>query len=141
MMKKYFLMAFALMLTFSLSMSAQNRQGRQRMNNDNHRQEMRMTAQDRAEWMAKELDLNDAQKAEVLALFEKQDVKRSEQMSKMREQRDRSTVNRDEMRSLREKEMKANQAELEKIIGKEKMEKLSELQKTRRESNRSGRNR
>lgn len=145
-MRNFFLMVFAVMMTISFTMTAQNRQGRRNFNNDNRqRQEFRMNANDRAEWMAKELDLTDAQKAEVKALLEKQDAKRSEQVEKMRANRDQVTTDREklreEMRANREKEMKENQAELEKIIGKENMEKLNAIQKERMESNRQGRRR
>jgi hypothetical protein len=40
---------------------------------------------------------------------------------------------------MREKEMQAQQAELEKIIGKEKAEKWNELRKDVRDTNRAGR--
>ena len=63
--------------------------------------------------------------------MEKQDAKRTEQIAKFREQCNQKAVNREEMRSLREKEMKENQAELEKIIGKEKAEKWNSLRQNR----------
>lgn len=139
-MKKYYLIMCAVMLTFSLSMSAQNRQGRQ---GNRDRQTTQMTAKDRVNWMAKEIDLTDAQKVEIEALFVKQDAKRAEDMAKMREGRDQGATNRDkmreEMRTMRDAEMKKNQEELEKIIGKEKSEKLDAIRKTRMSNNRQGR--
>ena len=130
------------MLTVSLSVSAQNRQGRQG-NFNRDRQSMQMTAKDRVEWIAKEVDLTDAQKAEVEELFKKQDAKRAEDMAKMRESREQSVANRDkmreEMREMRTKEMEKNQAELEKIIGKEKADKIKALRDTRQNINRQGR--
>lgn len=141
-MKKYLVFMFAAMLTISLSVSAQNRQGRQG-NFNRDRQSMQMTAKDRVEWIAKELDLTDAQKAEVEELFKKQDAKRAEDMAKMRESREQSVANRDkmreEMREMRTKEMEKNQAELEKIIGKEKADKIKALRDTRQNINRQGR--
>ncbi len=138
-MKKYLLIMFAAMLTISLSVSAQNRQGRQgNVNNNQQRQSMQMTAKDRVDMMAKQIELTDAQKADLEALFNKQDAKRTEDMAKMKEQ---STTNRNEMRAKREEEMKQNQAEIEKIIGKEKAEKLNELRKNRMDNNRQGRKR
>ena len=129
-MKKYLVFMFAAMLTVSLSVSAQNRQGRQG-NFNRDRQSMQMTAKDRVEWIAKEVDLTDAQKAEVEELFKKQDAKRAEDMAKMRESREQSVANRDkmreEMREMRTKEMEKNQAELEKIIGKEKADKIKKI--------------
>lgn len=139
-MKKYFIIMFAVMMTLSLSLSAQNRQGRQ---GNRDRQRVQMTAKDRVNWMAKEIELTDAQKAEIESLFEKQDAKRAEDMAKMRESRSQATANRDkmreEMRSKREAEMKVNQAELEKIIGKEKADKLNTARKKRIDSNRKDR--
>lgn len=141
-MKKYLVFMFAAMLTVSLSVSAQNRQGRQG-NFNRDRQSMQMTAKDRVEWIAKEVDLTDAQKAEVEELFKKQDAKRAEDMAKMRESREQSVANRDkmreEMREMRTKEMEKNQAELEKIIGKEKADKIKALRDTRQNINRQGR--
>ena len=118
-MKKYAMFMVAAMLMIGMSVSAQNRQG-QRQNRDNNRprQEMRITAKERADQMAKQLELTADQKTKVLELLEKQDAKRTEQIAKFREQGNQNAANREEMRSLREKEMKENQAELEKIIGK-----------------------
>ena len=145
-MKKLFLMMFAVMLTVSFTMTAQERQGRRNFNNDNRqRQEVRMDAKERAEWMAKELNLTDAQKEQVKALFEEQDAKRTADITKMREQRNQAVANRDktreEMRAIREQEMKENQKNLEKIIGKENMDKLDSLRKERMSTNRQGRRR
>lgn len=135
-MKKYAVLMVAAMLMIGMSVSAQNGQREQRNNDSNRqRQAMNMTAKERADLMAKQLDLTADQKAKVEALYEKQDAKRKEQMEKFREQSENATVDRqkarEEMRSLREKEMKENQAELEKIIGKEKMEKLNSLRQSR----------
>ena len=138
-MKKYALWMLAAMLTTGLSVSAQDRQRKQRNGGDNNRprQEMRMTAKERAEWMTKQLELTADQTEKVQALLEKQDAKRAEQITKFREQREQAIANRDknreEMRALRESEAKANRAELEGIIGKEKMEKLDSLRGSRRQ--------
>lgn len=131
-MKKYAMFMVAAMLMIGMSVSAQNRQG-QRQNRDNNlpRQEMRITAKERADQMAKQLELTADQKTKVLELLEKQDAKRTEQIAKFREQGNQNAANREEMRSLREKEMKENQAELEKIIGKEKAEKWNSLRQNR----------
>lgn len=139
-MEKYLLFMFAAMLTVSLSVSAQNRQGKQgNLNNNQVRQSMQMTAKERVEWMAKTVELTDAQKAELEVLLKKQEEQRTADMAKMKELRNQTTANRDEMRAKREEVMKQNQAEIEKIIGKEKAEKLNELRKSRMDSNRQGR--
>lgn len=141
-MKKYLLFIFTAMLTISLSVSAQNRQGRQG-NFNRDRQSMQMGAKERVDMIAKEIGLTDTQKAEVEALFKKQDEKRAADMQKMRENREQNVANRDkmreEMRTMREKEMEKNQADLEKIIGKEKADKLKSLRESRMSNNRQGR--
>ena len=65
-MKKYAMFMVAAMLMIGMSVSAQNRQG-QRQNRDNNRprQEMRITAKERADQMAKQLELNADQKTKV----------------------------------------------------------------------------
>jgi len=76
-----------------------------------------VTPEKRAEFMAKQLELTDAEKAKVQALFEKQEVKakqRQEEMKKMRE----------EHRAKMDVERSVNQAELIKIIGKEKFQEM-----------------
>ena len=143
-MKKLVLIMMSAMLTISFSTTAQNRQGRRNFRSDNaQRQEQRLHAKDRAEWMTKELELTEKQKAEITALFEKQDAKRDADVTKMRESRDQINADRqkarEEMRAMRTKEMEQNQAELKKIIGEEKMEKLEKLQEGRRTLNREGR--
>lgn len=141
-MKKYYLIVCAVMFTFSLSMSAQNRQGKQG-NGNRERQTMQMTAKDRVEAISKVIELTDAQKTEIEELYKKQDAKRAEDIAKMRESRDKLSGDRDkmreEMRTMRDAEMKKNQEELEKIIGKEKSEKLDAIRKTRMSNNRQGR--
>jgi len=93
------------------------------------------TPEKRSERMAKQLGLNDSQKAQVQALFEKQDAKHHEQMEKGEKMRN-------EMKSKFEAERKANEDELIKIIGQEKFQKLQTIRaereqkmKERREKN------
>ena len=97
--------------------------------------------------MAKQLELSDEQKAKVEALFEKQDALRAAQLKLQREKseqvmQDRET-RREEMAKLREKAMAENDAELETIIGKVKLEQWksyrNERQKRMQDANRSGR--
>ena len=93
------------------------------------------TPEKRSERMAKQLGLNDSQKADLKALFEKQDAKHHEQMEKGEKMRN-------EMKSKFEAERKANEDELIKIIGQEKFQKLQTIRaereqkmKERREKN------
>lgn len=76
-----------------------------------------MSAEQRAGFMAKQLDLTDAERLKLQALFEKQEtkaMKHREEMQKMREER----------RAKMAAERKANQAELIKIIGNDKFQEL-----------------
>ena len=144
-MKKYGFLAIAALLIFSLSVSAQNANGKQR-NKDGQRgnREMKWTAKDRAEMMDKQLDLTDAQVSQLQTLFEKQDAKRVGQREAMKAKREQGSVanrdkNREEMKSLREKEMQDFKTEVEGIIGKEKAEKWNTLQKEQWEKRRNSR--
>lgn len=144
-MKKTISLAMIAFFLMSFTILAQNNQG----NRTGRRAQavQRWTAKDRAENMAKQLNLDDAQKAKVEALLEKQDAKRAEQMKLHREQRNQVMQDRDSrreaMRKLREEAVKENDIELEKIIGKEKMQQWKdyrgEFQKRMRDNNRSGR--
>ena len=140
-MKKFGILALIALFTMSISVSAQD--ATQQKKNDNGKngpREMRWTPAQRAEQMAKQLNLTDEQKAQVEKLFEKQDAQRAEQMSKAQAQRDKQQVNREEMRAQREKQMQANDAELEKIIGKEKMDQWKAARAQRMQNMRNGNN-
>lgn len=121
-MKRYvtFAMVAILMLGMATSTYAQVRQNRQKpaAGNEMRQPERKMLSPEkRAEFMAKQLELTPAEKVRVQALFEKQEAKanqRQEEMKKMRE----------EHRTKMEAERSANQAELIKIIGNEKFQKM-----------------
>ena len=135
-MKKFTLLALIGLLTLSFSVSAQNRVDRRSW-----------TAKDRAEYMARELKLSAEEKAKVEALFVKNDEVRAKQVAENREKRgelqnDRE-ARRKEMQEMRAKAVAENDAQLEAIIGKEKLEEWKELRTKRqdsiREVNRRGR--
>lgn len=141
-MKKYLFLVATLLLTLSMSASAQNNNRR----NDNNRRTdriMNMSSKERADLMAKELDLTAKQTAQVQTLFEKQDAERLMQVEEHRSGRGTGSSNRDarreEMRALRLKEVEQHNAELEKIIGKDNLEKWNKLRQDIRDSNRAGR--
>ena len=141
-MKKYLFLVATLLLTLSITVSAQNNNKR----NDNNRRTdriMNMSPKERADLMAKELDLTVEQTAQVEALCEKQDAERLVQVEEHRSGRGTGSSNRDarreEMRVLRLKEVERHNAELEKIIGKEKLDKWNELRQDVRDTNREGR--
>lgn len=149
-MKKYLFLAATLLLTLSMSVSAQNYNNRRntgnRRNNMNYNrseQMMRMTPQERVDLMTKELNLTTKEASEVLALCEKHETERIEEVNKHRSERGTGYANRDarrdEFREMRAEQMEKQFAELEKIIGKERAEKWNELRQDVRDSNREGR--
>ena len=149
-MKKYLFLAATLLLTLSMSVSAQNYNNRRntgnRRNNMNYNrseQMMRMTPQERVDLMTKELNLTTKEASEVLALCEKHEAERIEEVNKHRSERGTGYANRDarrdEFREMRAEQMEKQFAELEKIIGKERAEKWNELRQDVRDSNREGR--
>lgn len=85
-----------------------------------------LTAEKRAEHITKELGLTDAEKAKVQALFEKQDAKMKAHKAEMEKIRE-------EQKAKFEAERKAQDAELEKIIGNEKFQKHEALRAERAE--------
>ena len=146
-MKKYLFLLATLLLTVSMSVSAQRNQrntdNRGNMNNRRSEQMMRMTPQERVTLMTKELNLTTKEAAEVLALCEKQEAERKKQIEENRSQRNLSrqanVARREEMREKRLKEVEKQTAELEKIIGKERVQKWTDLRQDLRDSNRAGR--
>lgn len=144
-MKKYLFLALAALLSVSVSVSAQNsNKNRQGKTGQRGNKEMTWTAKDRAEKMDKELDLTDAQVSQLIALFEKHDAKRIEQREAMKAQREQGSTadrakNREEMRAQREKEIAAFEADVEKIIGKEKADKWQTLRQKQGRNQRNSR--
>ena len=146
-MKKYLFLVATLLLTMSMSVSAQNNRqniGNKRSNVDNRRSELnRMTPKERVDLMTKQLNLTADEAAKVLDLTEKQEAVRLEQVKANRDQRNMGRQNRDtrrkEMMELRKKEVEQHTADLEKIIGKEKVAQWNEIRKDVRAANRAGR--
>ncbi|MBF6598118.1 MAG: hypothetical protein ITF98_07815 [Fermentimonas sp.] len=135
-MKKFTLLAIIGLLTLSFSLSAQN--------NDTRRS---WTAKDRAENMTKELKLSAEESTKLKALFEKNEAERAKQIEANRAMREELQTDREarrkEMQDMRAKSMVENDAQIEAIIGKEKMEVWKEKRTKRQDSirdlNRSGR--
>ena len=144
-MKKYLFLVATLLLTVTMSVSAQRNSGNRRNNINNRRSEqvLRMTPQEKANLITKELDLTAKESAEVLAMYEKQDKERIADVNEQRSERGMGAENRDvrreEFRTARDAQMKQQFEELVKIIGKEKAEKWNELRKDVRFDNRTGR--
>lgn len=135
-MKKFTLLALIGLLTLSFSLSAQNNNARRSV-----------TAKERAELMAKELKLSAEESSKLKALFEKNDEERAKQIEANRAMREELQTDREarrnEMQDMRAKAIAENDAQIEAIIGKEKLEEWKELRTKRQDSirdvNRSGR--
>ena len=163
-MKKYAMMALIAFFTASFALSAQdnNRRGGQdgnrgqqremRQNNQHEQRETRQranaqtrpatqeraTAQQRAANMTRRLELTSEQQTQVQALFERQD----EQIRQIRQQNQQAQrQNQEEMRTIRQQTLAQHDAELEKIIGTEKMEQFRRMraEPNSRRANQEGR--
>lgn len=103
----------------SISLEAQNP-------NRTLRQREMPTPEQRADRLVKELELNDAQKAKLVEYYKKQDenfAKRRAEMQKTRKKKQETAqAEREKFNAEMAKLRKAQDAELEKIIGKDKME-------------------
>ena len=120
-MKKYAMLVLAGTFLFNVATIAQNQtppQGRKGEKKEfKHAEKMQLSPEKRAERMAVKLGLTDAEKAKVQALFVKQDIKRDQHQAEIKKLRD-------EHIAKFENERKSQDAELEKIIGKDKFQKL-----------------
>jgi len=120
-MKKYAMLVLAGTFLFNVAITAQDQtppQGRKGDKKEFKRTEkMQPSPEKRAERMAVKLGLTNAEKAKVQALFVKQDIKRDQHQAEIKKLRD-------EHIAKFENERKSQDAELEKIIGKDKFQKL-----------------
>lgn len=120
-MKKYAMLVLAGTFLFNVATIAQDQtppQGRKGEKKEFKRSDkMQLSPEKRAERMAEKLGLTDAEKTKVQALFVKQDLKRDQQQAEVKKLRD-------EHIAKFENERKSQDAELEKIIGKDKFQKL-----------------
>lgn len=125
-MKKYGILVLAFAFIFSLTIAAQDQMPPQ----GGQRPEMRQgdrpqaTPQMRADRLAKQLSLTDAEKAQVQALFEKQDANRKKNQGDVQKSRE-------EMKAQFDAERKVQDEELAKIIGTEKFEKYQAMRAER----------
>lgn len=120
-MKKTLIVMLCTLFTLSVTIFAQKENQPQQMKKEMRQNPpKRMSPEERANYWAKELNLTDEEKAKVTELFKKEDENRA----KYREEMQR---NREEMRAQTQKDRKANDAELEKIIGKEKFQKYDSI--------------
>ena len=129
-MKKYAGLVMISLFMFSVAVSAQEPttpQGPREQKKEMRKGDRPMlTPEKRAQHMAKELGLTDAEKVKVQALFEKQDAKMKQHQAEMEKVRE-------EQKAKFETERKAQDAELEKIIGKEKFQKHESIRAERQD--------
>ena len=120
-MKRYALLALATVFMINVAVVAQNPTAPQKKDihqrGFKHAEKPQMSAQKRAGYLAVDLELTDAQRTKVQALFEKQDKIREQRMAEVKKMREQ------EMAKI-ETERKAQEAEMEQIIGKEKFQQL-----------------
>lgn len=125
-MKKVALILFVGIFILCSNIFAQNNNDSTKRVERRQRVENRWTPEKRAEIMAEQLKLSETEKAQVKALLEKNEKERLAQVIEQRAKRENLKKERDarraEMQELREQAIKANEAELEKIIGKEKVD-------------------
>ena len=127
-MKKYGMLVLAVSFIFSMAVMAQDQMPQR--GQGGARPEMRQgnrqmaTPQIRAERLAKELSLTDAEKTQVQALYEKQDAERQKLQAD-------GQKSREEMKTQFDAQRKLMDENLEKIIGAEKMQKYQTLRAER----------
>lgn len=137
-MKKIGILALLALFTLSFSVFSQpqqpNRNG-QRGERQGTPRGMNISAEQRAENLTKQLNLNDVQKNQLVELYQKQDKIREENRAEREKQRDQmmkeQTKTREEYRAEREKALALQDAELEKIIGNDKMAGLKKFRQQR----------
>lgn len=143
-MKKIALLALSAIFMTGLSLSAQepSTTASEGTNTENRMpppgQRMKQfSASDRAERMAKKLELTDAQKAKVQALFESENAEREQIMAKRQKatkaQREQMKAQREEMKKQMEVKKSEHDKALIAIIGQEKFDKWEAEQKERAE--------
>ena len=120
-MKKLIMLALTAILLGTTALFAQKPERRGK-----EMERTQITAEKRADHLAKELNLTDKQKAEVLALFEKQDAERAKKQAEAKQE---NAAKREAFIA----ERKTQDAELEKIIGTEKFQLLQQKRAERQE--------
>lgn len=120
-MKKYVATFVVVFMVFAMAVPTKA-QARQERKHPEHKamqegKRQMLTPEKRAEFMAKQLELNNAEKAKIQALFEKQAFKAKEYQEEMKKMRE-------EHHARMNAERASNEAELIKIIGQEKFQKL-----------------
>ena len=130
-MKKYLMLTLALLFSMQMLVTDPNQRNGQRV---------QQTPKERAERLAKQLELTAEQQTQVEALFVKQDADRTKWREEMRANNQGAGFDREKMRAQFDERRKAENEALEKIIGKEKMEKYLKWQEEMRQQRQQNRN-
>jgi len=117
---------FILSVLFSASsmIAVAQQQGQHRQGNH---QQMRVSPEQRVERMAKEISLTEAEKAKVLDLLKKEDVKADALREEMKKQKEAGQKLNAQQTTQMQELRRAHDNELEKIIGKEKFAQLQTI--------------
>lgn len=132
-MKKFGIIALMAIFLSAMTISAQdanNAQANKPMKKGFPKRELRqkITPQQRADRMAKELNLTTEETQKIKTLFEKEDAERE----KIRAEREKDrTQKRAEAQKMMQQKMDEHQANLEKIIGKEKTDQWKQNQQAK----------
>lgn len=147
-MKRVTLILFVTAILMSCNNTEQNSSTAQNIRDttNNRRQpriENRFTPEGQIDILAEQLNLTDAEKDQVKALLEKNQEERAayaKEQNELRESRRKELeAQRAEMQALREKTNLAYEAELEKIIGKERLDQWKLSREENRAANRAAR--
>jgi hypothetical protein len=129
-MRKYAMLAMGAILMFSMALMAQGQPQpkHRRADKKEVKQDVKkmITPEKRAEFMAKQLELTDAEKAKIQAMFEKQAAKNKQHIEEIKKMKE-------EQKARFEAERDAREADLIKIIGNEKFQKLQSMRIARLE--------
>ena len=104
-MKKYLMLTLALLFSMQMLVTAQNQRNGQRV---------QQTPKERAERLAKQLELTAEQQTQVEALFVKQDADRTKWREEMRANNQGAGFDREKMRAQFDERRKAENEALEK---------------------------
>jgi len=137
-MKKYVMLAFAAILSLGITISAQDQTpplGGQGGPGGQRGQGMQFTPKERADRLAKQLNLTDEEKAKVEELYKNQDARREKMKQEMDQKKNdkKSEIKEDQEknRAKYDEQRKADDEDLLKIIGKEKFEKYQTMRTER----------
>lgn len=122
-MKKIVFLTTAVLMSLSVMLHAQPREPQHRITPEQHAAQM-------VERLHKELTLTEKQQEELKTWF-------TRSFTQQKEESDKNRSNREAMRQFREKQRKANDAELKKVLTAEQYKKYEENQRKRQEARRN----